>query len=379
MRDFYQLNIGLFTQQEMRRASHILIRGEQESALAKMAEVQAKLADGSDFAELAKEYSQDPGSAINGGDLDYFEAGMMVPEFDRAVFAMEKNQISDVIKTDFGWHLIQLTDIRQPQVQAFDDVKSEVGQQLRLEKAEAEFYNLVESVNTLAYEQPDSLEPLERLVAGSIQTSANFGRDGGPSWFSQRRVLDAVFSDDVLNARLNSAVIELDSGTAMVLRINEYNPEFLDTFESVEPQIATRLTREAAIAKSAELADQVMAEIEAGVDPAKIEREGVEWHPVGWIERQTDKLLPQISAAAFKAKKPLADQVSWARGQTPMGDTVLVRVSQVDVVEDEQRRAQITELEQALAGIYLTAEIEARLAAIKAQAKIDIKSAFNRL
>ncbi|WP_044409071.1 SurA N-terminal domain-containing protein [Thiomicrospira microaerophila] len=378
-RDFYQLNIGQFTQPEMRRASHILIRGEQDEALAKIAEIQAKLAEGVAFAALAQEYSQDPGSAMNGGDLDYFETGMMVPEFDQAVFSMAKNQISDVIQTDFGWHLIHLTDIRQPQILAYEDVESEVASQLRLEKAEAEYYNLVESVNTLAYEQPDSLEPLVRLVTGEIQTSAAFGRDGGPSWFSQRRVLDAVFSDDVLNARLNSAVIELDSGTAMVVRINEYNPAFLDTFESVEPQIATRLMREAAVAKSAELADQVMAEIEAGADPSKIDRKGVEWHTVGWIERQTDTLLPQISAAAFKAKKPQLDQVTWARAQTPMGDTVLVRVSQVDVVEDESRRSQVAELEQALTGIYLTAEIEARLAAIKAQAKIDIKSAFNRL
>lgn len=379
-RDFYQLNIGLFTQPELRRASHILVRGDESSALKILEEVQAKLADGIEFAQLARDYSQDPGSAIHGGDLDFFEQGMMVPEFDQAVFSMELNQVSDIIATDFGWHLIYLTAIREPQTQPFEQVEADVVQQLRIEKAEAEYYGLLESINTLAYEQPDSLEPLLAMVGGEIQTSAAFGREGGASWFSQRRVLEAVFSDDVFGARLNSSVIELDSGTSMVLRINEYNPEFLDSYESVEPQIATRLMRETAMAKSSELADQVMAEIEAGADPASIELEGVEWHPVGWVERGSQKVLPQIVAAAFKAKKPDEAQASWARTQSPMGDSILVRVSQVDVFEEAaQRQTQMAELEQALAGIYLTAEIDARLAAIRSQAKIDIKSAFNRL
>jgi peptidyl-prolyl cis-trans isomerase D len=100
---------------------------------------------------------------------------------------------------------------------------------------------------------------------------------------------------------------------------------------------------------------------------------------VGWIERQTDKLLPQIASAAFKAKKPQGEGVTWTRAQSPMGDTILVRVSKVDVIEDEQRRSQISELEQAMMGIYLTAEIDARLATIKSQAKIDIKPAFSKL
>ncbi|WFE67851.1 SurA N-terminal domain-containing protein [Thiomicrospira sp. R3] len=378
-RDFYQLNIGLFTQPEMRRASHILIRGDEQAALEAFAEIQNQLAQGVTFAKLAEQYSQDPGSAANGGDLDFFEQGMMVPEFDQAVFSMEVDQVSDIVATDFGWHLIYLTDIREPQTLEFDQVEKDVAQQLRIEKAQAAYYGLLESVNTLAYEQPDSLEPLLDLVGGEVQTSAAFGREGGSSWFSQRRVLEAVFSDDVFSARLNSAVIELDSGTSMVLRVKDYKPEFLDSFESVEPQIATRLMREVAVARSAELADEVMAKIEAGADPANIELAGVEWHPVGWVERQSQQVLPQIVSAAFKAQKPLADQASWTRTQSLMGDTLLVRVSQVDVVDDEDRKAQMAELSQALTGIYITAEIDARLAVLRSEAKIDIKPAFNRL
>lgn len=378
-RDFYQANVGLFTQPEMRRASHILIRGDEADSLATIAEVQAKLAGGQDFESLAREYSQDPGSAMNGGDLEYFEQGMMVPEFDEVVFNMALNEVSDVVATDFGWHLIMLTGIRELQALAFEEVQDEVTHQLRLEMAERIYFEKLEDLNTLAYEQPDSLEPLLSIVSGGIKTSEPFGRDGGKGWLSQNRVLEATFSDDVFKSRLNSIAIEVEPNRSLVLRINNYTPEYLQAYEAVADQIKARLIRDASIAKSAELADEVMAQIEAGANPEELVRKGVEWHPVGWIERQNHQVLPQISDAAFKSVKPKEGQVSWTRTQVPTGDSVLIRVKQVDVLENEDSRSQMTQLEQALDSIYQAAEIEARMASIKAEANITKRSVFETI
>ncbi|MBE0494273.1 MAG: SurA N-terminal domain-containing protein [Thiomicrospira sp.] len=375
--DYYETNIGLFTQPEMRRARHILIRGEEEVALAEIKDIQAKLAAGEDFAKLAQSHSQDPGSAMNGGDLDFFESGMMVPEFDEVVFKMQVGDVSDVVKTDFGWHLIKLTDISEQRAQDFNEVKQDVAHQLKLETAERLYFEQLETLNTVAYEQPDSLEPLLTIVDGGIQTSKAFSREGGSEgWVALPKVLEATFSDDVFKSRLNSAAIEVEPNTSIVLRIKDYTPEYQQTFAEVESQINTRLVRQESIRKAAELADKLMAEIEAGAEPKTLVRSGVEWHVVGFIERQNQQVLPQISQAAFKAKKPVDGQPTWAPTQLTTGDTVLIRINQVDVLETEQTRSQMGQIEQALASIYGASEVEARIDSIKQAAKIKKRDIY---
>ncbi len=376
-REFYQTNIGLFNQPEARRARHILIRGDEATAREKMADVQAKLAAGEAFEELAKNYSEDPGSAVNGGDLDFFEQGMMVPEFDQVVFSMQVGQTSDVVKTDFGLHLIQLTDIREQQAQPYEEIAEEVKQQLSLETAERLYFERLETLNTLAYEQPDSLEPLLSVVDGGIKTSEAISREGAASGvMSLPRVVEAAFSDEVLKSRLNSTAIEVGPNSSIVLRVSQYQPEHQQAFDEVKSQIKEQLIGEAAKQKAAELADEVMAQIEAGKSPESLVRNGVEWHEVGWIERQNQQVLPQISQTAFKASKPKAEKPTWNRVQLFTGDTVLVRVSQVDVIENEERRSAMGQLEQAMISVYQSAELEARLAELKRTAKIDKRTIY---
>lgn len=381
VRGFYEANIGLFTQPEMRRARHILIRGEdEEAALAEVKDIQAKLAAGEDFAELAKAHSQDPGSAMNGGDLDYFEAGMMVPEFDEVVFKMQVGDISDVVKTDFGWHLIQLTDINEQRALDFEEVKPDVEEQLKLETAERLYFEQLETLNTVAYEQPDSLEPLLSIVDGDIQTSEAFPREGATQgWMALPKVLEATFSEDVFKSRLNSAAIEVEPNTSIVLRIKDYTPEYQQTFAEVEAQIKERLVRQASIEKAAKLADEVMAQVEDGKDPESLVRSGVEWHVVGFIGRENQQVLPQISKAAFTAKKPVDDKAAWTRTQLTTGDTVLIRINEVDVLENEETRSQMGQIEQTLVSIYGASEVEARLDSIKAAAKIKKHSIYQTI
>jgi peptidyl-prolyl cis-trans isomerase D len=375
--NFYQNNLGLFTQPEMRRARHILIQGDTDESQQKIADIQAQLAEGADFAELAKNYSEDPGSAPNGGDLDYFEQGMMVPEFDQVVFAMEIDQISDVVKTDFGLHLIQLTDIREQEALPYDQVKDDVKAQMRQDQSQQIYYEKLEALNTLAYEQPDSLEPLLSIVDAKIQTSEPFSREGADAGLmSNPKIVDATFSDDVFKSRLNSSVIEVNEDTSVVLRVKDYSPEKLQTFDEVKAQIKDSLVRQESIEQAAKLADQVMAKIEQGASPKSLVKSGVEWHKVGWIERQNQQVLPQITQTAFKIAKPQDEQANWGRVQLITGDTVLVRLNKVDVIEDEQTRSQMGQLEDALLSVLQNSELEARLTTLKADAKIEKRSVY---
>lgn len=377
---FYETNLGQFTQPEQRRARHILIRGDGEKVAEKMSEIQAKLAEGEAFEALATTYSEDPGSAANGGDLDYFEQGMMVPEFDKAVFAMQIGEVSEPIQTDFGQHLIQLVDIREQQVLPFDTVEAQVLAQLRMELAEAKYFEQLEALNTLAYEQPDSLEPLLAVIDAKIETSPAFTREGLTAGvFALPKVVDLAYSDEVLKSRLNSASIEVAPNTAIVMRVNTHSPAYQKGFNEVEAQIKEQLIREASIEKAKRLAKDVMVKIEQGATPESLVGQGVEWHPVGWLERQNQQVLPQISQAAFKAPKPVNDQASWSEVELFSGDTVLVRVTAVEVVDNEERRGQMPQLEQALMEVFAQSELKARLDALKQNAKISKRSVYETL
>lgn len=373
VRQFYDMNPGFFILPELRRARHILIRdADLEKAYEKIAEIEQKIAAGEDFAKLAETYSQDPGSAINGGDLDYFEQGMMVPEFDAVVFEMAVGEVSQAVETDFGVHLIKLESIQQASTQPFDEVKDEVRAQMRLEMAEAEYYQLLEAVNTLAFEQPDSLEPLLAIMDADIKVSAPMTREGFVEGvLSSARIVETAFSDDVLKSRLNSQAVEVGGNIAVVLRVKDYQPEFQKDFAEVEEDITRSLTRQATIAKSAALAEELLAQLEQGVEAESLITEGVEWHPVGWIERQGAQVLPDISQAAFRAPKPVDDQPVWTQAQLFSGDTVLIRINKVDVVENEETRVLMPQFEDALAEIFAEAEIKARIERLKQDARIS--------
>ena len=180
---YYDENKSLFMVPEKRQAKHILINVEaatpeaEAEAMKTVEEVQAKLAAGESFADLAKTYSKDPGSAQSGGDLGSFEQGMMVPEFDQAVFSMEVGQVSQPVKTDFGFHLIKLTGIDAASYQPLAEVKNQVTEQYQLQQAEKQYFDLLEQVNTIAYEQSDSLVPVSDATGLTLKAYDEFSRN----------------------------------------------------------------------------------------------------------------------------------------------------------------------------------------------------------
>jgi peptidyl-prolyl cis-trans isomerase D len=375
--EYFELNQSLFAVPEQRRASHILLTNQGEETLAKLAELQQRLANGEDFAELAQTYSEDPGSARQGGDLDFFEAGMMVDEFDKVVFNLAVGEVSEPVETEFGFHLIKLTDVKPMQLPSLDEIRDDVVAQVRLEQAERIYYDLLEQMTQIAFEQPDSLDPIIEALNLKVATTQMVTRGGGQDPITSRRtVMEAAFSEDVLQQRLNSVPIEVGSNETVVVRVAEHQPSRLQPLEEVRNDIGRQLVREFSIERSAERADQLLAQIKEGVAVETLIGEGVEWHPVGWIERQNQQILPQITAAAFATAKPVADQPTWNKVQLVTGDSVLVRVNEIGRSDQADDARLLAQVEQVLLETYQTIEVESLMASLRLTAKIDRKSNY---
>ena len=381
---FYEDNKDQFTDPEQRQASHILIRIETEAqeseAQEKIAEIQKKLAEGADFAELAKENSQDPGSASLGGDLGMFQQGMMVPEFDKAVFSMNVGEVSEPVKTEFGFHLIKLMKIQPKKTQPYEDVKTEVEQQFRMVEAEKEFFDLLEKLNTTAYEQSDSLQPAADVVGLEIKTSEAFSDiGGGDEVTSNPKVIAAAFSEDVKKSGLNSAVIELSPTVSVVVRLNEVIPQREKPLDEVKASIEQKLKRKQSIDESYKLAQQLLEKLNAGETMATLEAPGVEYYSTDWLSRENREVLPQITQALFKAPKPSADKPSYSLYQLPTGDSLVIQVVEVKKGQMPDNPELVNQIKQTVMQIMGDAEVEARVQAMVADAEVVRKDIYKTL
>jgi len=380
---FYAENSGQFTLSEKRQAKHILVPLEADtgeanasaSAEKTITEIQDKLKAGEAFEELAKTYSKDPGSADSGGDLGTFEQGMMVPEFDEAVFALQEGQVSEPVKTEFGYHLIKLVKIIPKQAQPLEAVKAEVTQMYQMQEAERQYFDILEQLNTLAYEQSDSLEPAASAVGLTVKTSDWFSREGGAGdILSNTKVLNSAFSDDVLKSNLNSSSIDIGESHAVFIRVNEHEEDRQKPLDEVSASIKESLARDAAIAESAKLGEELLAKVNAGEAPESLMKDGVEWNTVGWIQRNAQNLLPQMVSEAFKAPKPAEGNTSWVNFALATGDTILLQVSEVKT--STLTAEQTAPLQSAFAELFASSEMASRIEALKENAEVVKKEVY---
>ncbi|GAB6034056.1 SurA N-terminal domain-containing protein [Galenea microaerophila] len=382
LKAYYEENKDNFIEPEKRRASHILIRFKADTPEAKaeakkqIEEVLAKLKAGGDFAELAKKYSQDPGSAQAGGDLGFFNQGVMVKPFDDAVFSMKEGEVRGPIETQFGYHIIKLTKIQPKKVLPYEAVKEQVKAEWLKQQADKQYYALVDKLTSIAYEQPDSLEPAAEAIGMKVQTSEPFSRQGGKdSITSNPKVIQAAFSDEVLKSHENSSVIELSPNESIVIRINQVIPEKQLTFDEVKTRIQKQLVSQKAQAAAKAKAEALLKQVMAGTAPEKLAGEGIIWKDLGWVNRGSRQVSPELLQAIFKAKKPTKDQPSWQVIELPNGDAVVLEVMAVRVGKAPSAE-QKQQLQKALADVYGNAELTGRLAALLRQAEIERKQNY---
>lgn len=326
----FQRLVEGFEGQEARDAAHILIalstERDQDKAKAVAEQLRQKLNEGADFAELARLHSDDSGSAADGGALGLVEQGVMVPEFERALFAMQTGEVSEPVETEFGYHLIRLNRIDKGAPPSFDKVRVELEYQQREQKSEARFVALSEQLADLSFSAADLLEPSEQLQL-AISSTALFGREGGVDSFSTNpRVLKAAYSDDVLSKGHNSELIELSRDRVAVIRLKQYQPASAQALTEVREQILTLLKQQKAEQLVQERAQHIFAEAK-GLSIEQVT--GSPWQQQNNISRSEAVLDPLQVRALFKMPKPAAGQLSWTHVKLSDGSAAVMGLSAV--------------------------------------------------
>ena len=335
---YYQENLASFTDTEQRRISHILIEfadgnEDDETSKTQAEAILTRLEQGEDFAALAKELSNDTFSGENGGDLEWLEPGVMETSFDEAALALSTiGDTSALVKTSFGYHVLKLTDYKAEVVQPLADVKTELTLQLSNDQAQEQFFALQQEMARISFEFPDSLEDAANEVNVEIQTSPWLLRNGNAAPFDQAKVLEAAFSEMVLQDNMNSDLIEVNDDVALVLRLNTFQEANVKPLAEVENQIKDILVNQKATEQAQKTVDSLLAEFNAGTDiTSKLTELNSSFTTKAKVARYSPEIDQSISRAAFVLPHPVDGVVSASSVALSNGDLALVEVTSVDV------------------------------------------------
>jgi peptidyl-prolyl cis-trans isomerase D len=355
---FYDENAAKFQGDEQRQASHILIgfgvgasAAEKAAAKDKAADILAQLnKNPKRFEELATKNSQDPGSATKGGDLGSFGRGAMVKPFEDAVFSMKVNQISDLVESEFGYHIIKLTGIAG-QSTKFEDMKAQIKGELSWQKAQAKYAELADDFSNTVYEQSGSLKPAADKFGLQLQTSGWMSREEGAKFFKSEKLMDLVFSDEVLKEKRNSPAEEVSSNNMISARVVEYKPTAPRTFDEVKGGIEALLKLEAAEKLATEKGLAALAKLKAGGVADELE-----WIPSVTVDRKNAQGLTEpVMNQVFKIDvSKLPAYAGFMNGKTSYS---IVQVSRVDnaLTDDDAKTHAAEDLQAAMAAEYVSA------------------------
>ncbi len=304
IREYYDSHQAEFGQPEQRHVAHILIAAsaqatdaEKQAARAKAEQLLAQLKkDPASFARLAKQNSQDSGSASSGGDLGFIGRGMMPPAFDEAVFGLKSGEISGVVQTPSGFHIIKVLGIKPKTTLSLEQARTSIAQKLKQQKAADKFAELAEKFSNTVYEQSDSLKPAADLVKVPVQQSGwlNNGKPVAPPWTD--KALQAVFSDDVLKKKRNSAAVEIAPDTLLAVHLIEYKPAGTRALADVHDAIRDKLLQQHAADLAAKQGQAVLAQLEHG------EKVAVKWGAAETVSRtQPSRLDPKLTNLVLRA------------------------------------------------------------------------------
>ena len=376
----YNARLKDFSTEPEWKARHILLEipedaddatVEKTKTLAQ--DILARIKQGESFADLAKEFSDDPGSAAQGGDLGFFGKGMMVPPFEKAVAELDVDEVSEPIKTRFGLHIIQLTDKKEGSIKPLSEVRSTVIADLKQAEIENLFFDRREMLETMAFENPGTLEPAADALKLSIIESEFIKPTGAASGvFQNPQVIKMAFSDEVLRDENNSAAIELADDHVLVLRVKEHRPESIEPLESVRDLITQSLKLKAATLRAETLGNDIRNKILAGGDIAELAKNNkAEWQRLGAIGRNNSVLTRSLQELAFSLR--LNDNAEEAiQGEAlEDGGYALLQLFEVypGKVDEETLLAQKERIE----GLLSRGEIEALIESLKVDAEIVFK------
>ncbi|MDP2826502.1 MAG: SurA N-terminal domain-containing protein [Sulfuritalea sp.] len=371
---YYQSHVDRYKGAETRRASHILIQAAKDApeadakaARAKAEELLAQLQKTpGDFARLAKQNSQDPGSAAKGGDLDWFGRGAMVKAFEETAFTLKEGQTSGVVRSDFGFHIIRVTGVRPERVKPLEEVKTEIQAELKRETGMKKYAEAAEAFGNTVYEQADSLKPAaEKWKLEIRQTPWLVKGDKLSAPFDNAKLAAALFSDDGLKNKRNTEAVEVAPGTLVSARALEHKPAALQPLDTVKGNIEKHLVREEAIKLAIKDGEEKLAKL------AKGEAVDLKWPTARSVSRTAAPGLPTDGVrAVFKAdagKLPTHTGVAF-----PGQGYALYRITAVRAGEGAKDDPRARALAQQYARFVAEEEFAAWMSTLKEKHPVEI-------
>lgn len=375
-----------YTSPEERKARHILVMAQadaSESELAeakkKIDEARARIVAGEDFAAVAKEVSEDPGSKSSGGDLGFFGKGAMVPEFEAVAFSLAPNTLSEPVKSPFGYHLIEVLEIKGGEVEPFETVQDDVKSQLLQQGLSNWFSDQEQILANETFEQSDTLQTAADKLGLNIQESDWVYRSVGQKGLGKYgTVIDAAYSTEVLDEGNNSQVIKLEDNRVVVVRIAKHEPSADQPLEAVKNRVTAALNIIKAEEKAKEVGEALLAKVKEGADlEEQAEALGARFIESNWYRRGTFKMDRDALAKAFETPVGSAESPSLVGVTTRRGNFAVLALTGVrdgdQKFNDDQRKAMLANMGNQMGTMDLTNFVES------VRAAADVKTFDDRL
>ena len=335
----YEADKAIAGDEEERSSSHILLRitdersAEQSQEL--LNELRGRIESGESFADLAREYSEDPGSAVDGGELGSVGKGIFDPEFERVLWSLEENdEVSEPVKTEFGYHLIRLDGIEFKPYPSFDELRGDIEQRLLEAAARDLFKDRVRELDNLAFELNDSLDGIAQTLSLDVKTVEGVTRASGAGIFVNAQLRDALFEADVLLDGNNTSAVEYADGQAAVARIAKLHPAALQPFDEVSESIEELLTGQAARDALLLARNEALQQVRDGASVTAVaDGHGLAWETFELALRDRGSAPETVLSAAFALPRPADGERSV--GEAGLGDEGAALVTVTRVVDGE--------------------------------------------
>lgn len=330
---YYDEHLDKYSSEEQRRVAHILVEGDDE---AKAQAILDELNNGAEFATLAEEKSDDFGSAEIGGDLGWIERDVMDPAFEEAAFALENvGDVSELVKSDFGYHIIKLEELKDSVAKPFADVAAEIKQELVDQKAVDKFYELQNELERVAFEYPDSLDDASKAVDQEVKTTGFVSQADAPEVLRNPAVMQAILSPEVKEDGLNSEAIEVAPEHIVVVRVEEARPETVLPLDEVKDQVVTELSRVKGEQGALELGTKVVAALKEGKTEVLAENN------LAFGEKETVDRRSPFAQTVFAMAKPVEGKPVYAQSKDLEGNVVVIELDAVNSELDSALEDQV--------------------------------------
>lgn len=386
LQKLYESRKSALTAPERRHASHILMQLEEGATDDVVAKKRAqamtavkRINDGADFAEVAKTMSEDVGSAAEGGDLDFFEKGEMVPAFEKTVFAMNIGDISEPVRSKFGFHIIKLHEIQKEGTMLFSEARERLADELRQEEAEKVFFEQSEPLANLAYEHPDSLDVVTKELGLEVKESEWFSRSSSTGLAKSPKIIAAAFSEDVLIKGNNSAVVEVAADRMVVLRVKEHKPAASKPLDKVADEIKVTLQQKKMKKLAKEKGQELFQRLQTGelMSALVTADEGLVMQDKTKVKHDDKTLSAPLLKAIFKMDRPKDDAPTSGYTILNSGDFVLISLLAVHDVPVTDAYKTNPKKREELVRAMGEAEFNGVLAGLRSKA--DVKEYPNKL